>query len=398
MEWKKVKLGEVCDLIAGFAFKASDFGDYPQKVIKIGDITPPCVSFSTMVGVDMSKYSKEKLAKYQVSYDDFVLAMTGATIGKIGRYINNELVYVNQRVLLFRPHQNVDKKFIYHTLNSPLFQKYIINHIDSDSAQPNISAGTIGKYDISLPPLPTQRRIASILSSLDAQIENNNRINANLEAQAQALFKSWFVDFEPWGGVMPEDWKEGNAEDFFEINIGKTPPRKEKQWFSTSPTDKIWVSISDLGACGTFIGDSSEYLTLEAIKKHNIILVPQNTVLLSFKLTIGRVAIASKELTTNEAIARFILPNMECREFLYLCLKQYDYNCLGSTSSIATAVNSKIIKAMKMIMPTQSVLRDFSKHTAFLFEQILVNQQQSARLAALRDTLLPKLMKGEIEL
>ena len=226
----------------------------------------------------------------------------------------------------------------------------------------------------------------------------NTRINDNLEQQAQALFKSWFVDFEPWEGKMPSDWKEGNAEDFFEINIGKTPPRKEKEWFSTSSNDTIWVSISDMGESGLFISSSSERLTKEAIKRFNIIMVPQNTILLSFKLTVGRTAIAQTELTTNEAIARFILPDVKYREYLYLLLSNYNYSRLGSTSSIATAVNSKIIKGMQIVMPTKDVIERFNEKTKALFNQISNNQRESARLASIRDTLLPKLMSGELKI
>ena len=163
-EWKEVKLGEVCDLIAGFAFKASDFGNYSSKVIKIGDINPPYVNPSTMIGVDMSNYDREKLQRYEVRYDDFVLAMTGATIGKVGRYIEQTSAYLNQRVLLFRPFA-AHNKYIYHLVCSESFRKYVINHIDSESAQPNISAATIGKYEFYLPPLHSQERIANILSS-----------------------------------------------------------------------------------------------------------------------------------------------------------------------------------------------------------------------------------------
>ena len=180
-EWKKVKLGEVCDLIAGFAFKANDFGNYSSKVIKIGDINPPYVNFATMIGVDMSNYDREKLQRYEVCYDDFVLAMTGATIGKVGRYIEKMPAYLNQRVLLFRPFA-AQNKYIYHLVCSESFHKYVINHIDSESAQPNISAATIGKYEFYLPPSPVQKHIANILSSLDDKIELNRRINDNLIA------------------------------------------------------------------------------------------------------------------------------------------------------------------------------------------------------------------------
>lgn len=408
MEWKEVRLGDVCNLIAGFAFKAKDFGEFPTKVIKIGDIKPPFVDYVGQVGVDISCYDINKLSKYTVRYGDYVLAMTGATIGKVGKYISEHPSYINQRVLKFAPKLDVDADYINYTICSNIFAKYVVNYIDSESAQPNISAPTISKFVFRIPKeKDDQRRIASILSSLDRKIELNNKINADLEEMAQAIFKNWFVDFEPFKdgkfmdselGMIPEGWKVGRADDFYQINIGKTPPKKEHKWFSTNPADKIWVSIANMGNSGVFISDSSEYLTKEAVDRHNIIMVPRNTILLSFKLTVGRVAIADKELTTNEAIARFILSDDKYMEYLYLYLKKYDYNSLGSTSSIATAVNSKTIKGMQMLQPSDKIIDAFHIQVNPIFEKIRSLTKENSRLSLLRDTLLPRLMSGEIEI
>jgi type I restriction enzyme S subunit len=277
----------------------------------------------------------------------------------------------------------------------------------SGSVQVNIARReVIEDIPLFIPCIEKQKRIVSILKSLDDKIEVNRKINENLEQQAQALFKSWFVDFEPFKdgefveselGMIPKGWRVKEAQDVFDINIGKTPPRKESEWFTESKEDNVWVSIADMGSCGVFISDSSEYLTDEAIKRFNVLTVEKDSVLLSFKLTVGRVAIADTRLTTNEAIARFILPDKCYREFLYLYLKQYKYENLGSTSSIATAVNSKTIKGMKLIMPPTDFIKSFSNNTRPLFEQIRNLQQESRRLATLRDTLLPKLMSGELK-
>lgn len=257
---------------------------------------------------------------------------------------------------------------------------------------------------ISLPSQKEQARYIHLMDLLFDKIELNRRINANLEAQAQALFRSWFVDFEPFRdgpfvdselGKIPQGWKVGAASEFYKnITIGKTPPRKEHQWFSKESHDIVWVSIADMGNCGLSICNSSEYLTPEAIKKFNICIVPVNTVLLSFKLTIGRVAIADKELATNEAIAHFQTQH-NTLEYTYLALKNYEFSSLGSTSSIATAVNSKIIKSMPWMMPSDDVLNQFHNVLSPIFNGIRNNIQEITYLSALRDTLLPKLMAGE---
>lgn len=187
------------------------------------------------------------------------------------------------------------------------------------------------------------------------------------------------------------------ADECFDISIGKTPPRKETHWFSMNPTDFIWVSISDMGSCGLYIADSSEYLTHESVKKFNIKVVPDNTILLSFKLTVGRVAITDGAMATNEAIAHFKTDKPEINEYLYCYLKNFNYQTMGSTSSIATAVNSKILKAMPFIVPTDAELAIFHAVTTPMFKTIKKRQRENTRLAELRDSLLPKLMSGEID-
>ena len=147
----------------------------------------------------------------------------------------------------------------------------------------------------------------------------------------------------------------------------------------------------------TYRKNSSEYLTHESVDKFNIKVVPDNTVLLSFKLTVGRVAITDGAMVTNEAIAHFKTDKPEINEYLYCYLKDFNYQTMGSTSSIATAVNSKIIKAMPFVIPTDAELVSFHSATAPMFEMIKTRQRETTRLAELRDSLLPKLMSGEID-
>lgn len=187
------------------------------------------------------------------------------------------------------------------------------------------------------------------------------------------------------------------ADEYFDISIGKTPPRKEQEWFSHDPKDERWVSISDMGNCGLYISDSSEYLTHDAVSRFNIIVVPDNTVLLSFKLTVGRLAITDGEMCTNEAIAHFKTVKPKINPYLYCYLKSFNYRTLGSTSSIATAVNSKIIKAMPFAVPTEEALQSFNGIALPAFAAMKEKQTENRSLANMRDSLLPKLMSGEID-
>lgn len=294
--------------------------------------------------------------------------------------------WVNNHAHIVQGNEQCDTRFLCYLINSMDLSGYV-----TGSAQPKLSQANLNAITLSLPTLVEQKRIVEYLYMLDQKIDVNRQINDNLEQQAMALYRQMFVENNN------DARRECRADEYFDISIGKTPPRKEAQWFSMNPTDCIWVSISDMGRCGMYIADSSEYLTHESVDKFNIKVVPDNTVLLSFKLTVGRVAITDGAMVTNEAIAHFKTDKPEINEYLYCYLKDFNYQTMGSTSSIATAVNSKIIKAMPFVIPTDAELVSFHSATALMFEMIKTRQRENTRLAELRDSLLPKLMSGEID-
>lgn len=270
------------------------------------------------------------------------------------------------------------------------FQKHNLRYLDSGSAQSQITIADLKNIVLPIPPLEIQSKIVEILSSFDDKIELNNKINENLLEQVFSLYRNMFIE------TVNDQRLVCRASAYFDISIGKTPPRKEQQWFSNQPTDCVWVSIADMGNCGVYISDSSEYLTHEAVERFNVKLIPSNTVILSFKLTVGRVAITDGIMTTNEAIAHFKTEIPAINEYLYCYLKEFNYETMGSTSSIATAVNSKIIKGMPFVVPTNEELNEFHNLATPLFMMIKSNQRENKNMSELRDTLLPKLLNGEI--
>ena len=187
-------------------------------------------------------------------------------------------------------------------------------------------------------------------------------------------------------------------EEYFHISIGKTPPRKESYWFSRNRNDVKWVSIADMGDNDVFISESSEFLTTKAVEKFNIVQVPDNAVIMSFKLTVGRISITDGILSTNEAIAHFKSHNKELNEYLYCYLTYFNFQNLGSTSSIATAINSKIIKNMPFILPDNDSLNEFHNFAYPLFQLIKTNLRENKKLKNIRDALLPKLISGELDI
>ena len=295
--------------------------------------------------------------------------------------------WVNNHAHIVQTNEQCDLYYLHYLINSVDLSGYI-----TGSAQPKLSQANLNAVTLYLPSINEQKRIADILRSLDDKIELNNKINENLFEQVLSLYRRMFVE------TANDQRLICRADEYFDISIGKTPPRKEPEWFSHEPTDRVWVSIADMGNCGVYIDDSSEYLTHEAVERFNVKLVPSNTVILSFKLTVGRVAITDGIMTTNEAIAHFKAKTPEINEYLYCYLKEFNYQTMGSTSSIATAVNSKIIKAMPFVVPTDEELVEFHNMAESLFMMIKSNQHENSNLSELRDNLLPKLMSGEIDI
>lgn len=386
MEWKEVRLGDVCNLIAGFAFKAKDFGEFPTKVIKIGDIKPPFVDYVGQVGVDISCYDINKLSKYTVRYGDYVLAMTGATIGKVGKYISEHPSYINQRVLKFAPKLDVDADYINYTICSNIFAKYVVNYIDSESAQPNISAPTISKFVFRIPKeKDDQRRIASILSSLDRKIELNNKINADLEEMAQAIFKNWFVDFEPFRdgkfvdselGMIPEGWKVGRLGELCDFKRGK---------------NLLTKNAIDEGVPVVAGG-------LEPSCYHNV----ANT---------GAPVITVSGSGANAGFMRmYHVPvwasdcsfiDISCENFYFVyCFLKVNSKLLkhAQTGAVQPHVKPSDIHDFELVIPDKESIYDFQDKVKPFFDKIASIQKENSFLSLLRDTLLPRLMSGELEI
>ena len=341
---------------------------------------------------DLKSVDDEKASEYLLKPNDIVFARTGASTGRNYFYdgTDGEFVYAGFLIKFSIDERKVNPKYIKYFCQSKQYKDWI-NSFNTGSTRGNINAQTLGKMPIPLIERKIQDALVSILSSIDEKIKKNNEINNNLLEQVLTLYRNKFVD------TANNERAICRADEYFDISIGKTPPRKEPQWFSTNPQDVTWVSISDMGTCGLYISSSSEQLTKQAVERHNVKVVPDNTVLLSFKLTVGRIAITNGEMTTNEAIAHFKTDKKEINEYLYCYLKCFNYQTMGSTSSIATAVNSKIIKGMPFIVPTNDELEEFHGFAAPMFAKIKANQIETNNLTALRNTLLPKLMSGELD-
>ena len=404
IKYKTYKLGDICDLVAGFAFKSKDFGDYPNKVVKIADIQPPVVSTNDLTGVDMLNYDTNKLCKYIVTQGDYVLAMTGATIGKLGRITNDIEAYINQRVLTFRPNESiVDKDYLYYQLCSVNFSKYVLNHIDSETAQPNISAGSVGGYEISLPSLEEQRRIAGILGAIDDKIENNRRINTNLECQAQALFEEWLGKIPTTKGVFNDIIKTTIAGDWGQEN---------KQGNYTH--EVFCIRGADIPSLRN--GDKGKMPIRYILEKnYNTKQLQANDIVVEISggsptQSTGRVCMVTQSLLerlgkdlvcTN--FCRAITPKDNYAIFIFLYWQMlYNKNTMFSYENGTTGIKNfniaDFISKEEIEIPSSNDVEKLNAVLQPMYNQIYANGLQNETLATLRDTLLPKLMNGEIQL
>ena len=440
--------------------KQEDFSDKGHCMfLSAKNVTSCGFNFDNKVFISSEKDNQLKAGK--LKRNDIVITTRG-TIGNVAIYddkVPYNDVRINSGMLILRADSSkLDTKFLYYYLSSKEFKEQV-NSLISGSAVPQLPIRDIKKLTLPNITKKQQEKIANIISSFEDRIELNTQINQTLEQIAQALFKSWFVDFDPVrakvqalsdglsleqaelaamqaisgktpeeltalsqtqpdryaelaetakafpcemvevdGVEVPKVWEYKPADELFDIGIGKTPPRKETEWFSTNPDDMKWISIKDMGNSGVFITESSEFLTNQAVDKFNIRKIPENTVLLSFKLTIGRVSITTCETTTNEAIAHFKITDKSflTTEYLYLFFQQFDFNSLGSTSSIATAVNSKTIKGIEILIPNEELIKAFQMKISNIFAQIKNLTMENKNLVETRDLLLPKLLNGEI--
>ena len=397
-EWAPTKLGEVLEITNGYAFKSGNFKAQPEKnclpVLKIKNVANGDVHINDV----QYHIFEEKLAKYVAQKGDILISLTGnhphaetQVVGAVSKLKMDIKAFVNQRVAKIDTRPDLaDKDYIYFALKEEGLSRYLASQSSGSANQANISKSDIEDVEVLLPSLPEQKAIASVLSSLDDKIDLLHRQNKTLEATAETLFRQWFIE------EAKEDWNVYQLQDLAKLQIGRTPPRKESHWFSDNPIDIKWVSIKDLGADGIFVINSSEYLPMSTIDHFNIPIIPQGTVILSFKMTVGRVGIVIEDMVSNEAIAQFQIKKYLTTELLYCFLKQFNFDTLGSTSSIVTAVNTALLKGIQIALPEGEVIQAFTRNVKSYFDKVRANQLQIQTLEKLRDTLLPKLMSGEV--
>jgi type I restriction enzyme S subunit len=404
MKWEKVKIGELFQIKHGWAFKGEYFSNEGELII----VTPGNFYEGggfRQVGGKEKFYTGDFPQEFLLKKNDVIIAMTEQGPGLLGSPAlvpADEKYLHNQRIGLINEIDNtrIDKEFIYRLFYTAIVRNEIFGSATGTKVK-HTAPKRIYSIEVEIPPLPTQRKIASILSAYDDLIENNLKRIKLLEEKAFLRYKSEFDFFKPSNEInkLPEGWFVKRADEIFKINIGKTPPREQSEWFNDEDSKVKWVSIKDINNSTVFAFETSETVTEMAARKFNMNVAKEHTVLLSFKLTVGKVAITTENMTTNEAIAHFNIEDESqmCSEYIYFYLKNFPYDSLGSTSSIGTAINSKVVKAMPVLLPPSKVINDYKKDVGNDFNLVQNLLKQNTKLREARDILLPRLMNGEIE-
>ena len=408
-EWKEVKLQDIALELSDGLHKAPIF--YPDGEYIFVNATN--IENGRIVEKDPSKKTNlEEFLKYGVELTDrTILYSIDGTIGNIAKY-RGEKCLLGKGACYITLDDSVDVDYIYYLLQSPIFNEYI--HIMSTgSTIRHISLKTMRNFTFQLPPIEHQKAIGNVLSSIDNKIEINNKINENLQQQAQAIFKSWFVDFEPF--------QDG---EFVESELGTIPVE-----FTITRTGRLPLIVTDYVANGSF---ASLKANVHLYQERNYAYFIRNTDLKSggFKVFVDEHSynfLSKSRLQGGEIIISnvgdvgsvFLCPvldapmtlgnNMimlkpECQELQYYLYIWFKYS-LGQnliqgikSGSAQPKFNKTDFKSLPIVLPPDKILQEFHELVSPIFKLVEKNQVENRKIAMLRDVLLPKLMNGEIEI
>lgn len=398
MEWKEVTLGEVSSKIGDGLHgtpKYNDEGSYyfiNGNNLNCGQI---------IIKNDTKRVGIDEFVKNQKDLNEqTILVSINGTIGNVAKY-NNEPCILGKSACYINVIKEVDKEFIYYVLTSANFKRNITNEATGTTIK-NVSLKQMREYKFYIPcNLADQRRIASILSSLDRKIELNNKINADLEEMAQAIFKNWFVDFEPFKngkfvdselGMIPEGWKVISLSEIMKYNGGSQPPASE--FIDTYQEGYIrFIQIRDY--------DNDSHITYIPISKRNKLCDELDIMIARYGAALGRICWGLKG-AYNVALAKVTPIKSYYREYLRCYLNtSYFYQSINNKGArcAQSGFNQSDINSYMIAFPIdETVVMNFNDLCSSIMDKRLSLKYENSRLSLLRDTLLPHLMSGELEI
>ena len=385
----KYKLSEIMDLIGGGTPKTSnpDYwnGNIPWLSVKDfgNDYRYVYETEKHITELGLQNSSTKLLKK-----GDIIISARG-TVGEIAT-IPYSMAFNQSCYGLRAKKEIINEDFLYYLIKHSV---RLLKKNTHGSVFDTITRDTFDGIEADVPSLDIQEKIASILSDFDEKIECNNAINNNLEQQAMALFKSWFIDYEPFDRQVPSTWKYGVLGDFVEIKRGGSP-RPIQNFLSDSGLH--WLKISDAtGISSPFISEIKEYIIEEGLKK--TVFLKAGSLVLSNSATPGLPKILDIDTCIHDGWLYFPSSKFS-NEYLYLYFKHIRDNLVAlGNGSVFTNLKTDILKNYPTNLPTDEVLNEFDKIMKPIFSMILSTTRESKRLTEIRDTLLPRLMSGELD-
>ena len=407
-EWKKVRLGELCDFINGGAWSDKEYAPEGIPVLKVTNCKNSGFSLSELSYLPHSleqKYIQNKLQR-----NDVIIATVGSHPNLVNSSAGRSVIvnsfvegfYLNQNAVCIRTKDEeiLDQLFWGYYSKYYLFQNYIQMRGKGAANQMRIAISAIKNYPMPLPPINVQRHIASILSRYDSLIENYQKQIKLLEEAARRLYKEWFIDLRFPGHEntkivdgVPEGWERKKVGEIGTVITGKTPSTSNKENYGGSIP---FITIPDMHT-GIY-PVSSVFLSEKGAESQSKKYIPQGALIVSCIGTAGLVCITKERCQTNQQINSLILDDKEMLHYMYfvfLSLKEH-LNNIGSNGATMTNVNKSKFEGIDIVVPSSCIIRDFSQRTTPYFENILSLQSQLRLLTEARDRLLPKLMSGEI--
>lgn len=375
----------------GLAFKKIHFSDAGVPVIKIAELNNGIsgnTSYTKQIFSDDVHLKKEDLlfswsGNPQTSIDIFKFQLQEG--------------WLNQHIFKVTPNEEiVDRDYFYFLMKylKPWFTQIASNK--QTTGLGHVTIADIKRMSVLVPSLTMQKKIVDVLKPINDKIQINASINNNLEQQAQAIFKSWFIDFDPFDGIRPSDWIIGTIDNLgSEIICGKTPSTKKKEYYGS---DMPFITIPDMHGC-VYNVVTEKYLSIAGIASQSKKTLPPNSVCVSCIGTAGLVTLVSEKSQSNQQINAITPKEGISPYYVYLLMKTLSkiINKLGQSGSTIVNLNKKQFSKIQVIIPSRSILCNFDILCNPLFEMILSNQRENIRLVNLRDILLTKLMKGELD-
>ena len=390
MKLYKKHVSDLGKVITGKTPRTSILENYGGKIPFLTPSDNLSEKFSPTTSKTLTKIGLNEVKNCLLPSKSICVSCIGSDLGKV--VLTKKPTVTNQQFNSIVPNEENDADFIYYLMT--VVGKHLNYLSKTSTAVPIINKSTFANYEIEIPNIKEQKRIGEILSSLDDKIELNRRINDNLEQQAQALFKSWFVNFEPFKngqfvdselGKIPKGWKVGYLSEIADIIMGQSP--NGSTYNENGEGIIFYQGRAEFG---------TRFPSIRLFTTNPTRIAPANSILISVRAPVGDINITHKECCIGRGLASAVSRTNKSAFLLYTLFSlKSDLDRFNAEGTVFGSINRKALETLKILIPTNDIISKFEAIVASMDQQILILHIESENLKILRDTLLPKLMSGE---